>query len=143
MGAAMPVEVRKAAHAAWDTVEMTHRDGSTATVQGLGAQVTSWCDATNGEQLFVSRMSPWQVGEPIIGGIAVCFPSFTSEEEVVHTRTFDGRDKCSVEPTLGFTRSMVWQVVRLSMSDLQSLRKSTGNRWPQAHSSISWNHTPA
>lgn len=108
---AMPVEVRKAEHAAWDTVEMTHRDGSTATVQGLGAQVTSWCDATNGEQLFVSRLSPWQVGEAITGGIAVCFPIFTSEEEVGHARAYNGRDRRSVEPTLGFVQSMVWQVV--------------------------------
>jgi hypothetical protein len=107
----MPVAVRKAEHAAWDTVELTHRDGSTATVQGLGAQVTSWCDATDGEQLFVSRLSPWKVGEPIVGGIGVCFPLFTYEEEVGHARTYLDRDGRSLEPTLGFARSMLWQVV--------------------------------
>eukprot|EP01043_Picozoa_sp_COSAG02_P021629 COSAG02_NODE_1103_length_14561_cov_2.692435_1_plen_477_part_00 len=136
----MPVAVRKAEHAAWETVEMTHRDGSTATVQGLGAQVTSWCDATNGEQLFVSRLSPWQVGEPIVGGIAVCFPSFTSEEEVGHTRTYNGRDRRSLEPTLGFARTMVWQVVHSEQDDRRDpwvvMRvqddHETTVRWPHA-----------
>ena len=45
----MPVATAEAEHAAWQTVELTHRDGSTATVQGLGAHVTSWRDATRGE----------------------------------------------------------------------------------------------
>ncbi len=136
----MPVAVRKAEHATWETVEMTHRDGSTATVQGLGAQVTSWCDATNGEQLFVSRLSPWQVGQPIVGGIAVCFPVLTSEEEVGHTRTYDGLDRRSLEPTLGFVRAMVWQVVDSEKDDRRDpwvvMRvqddHETTVRWPHA-----------
>jgi hypothetical protein len=111
---AMPVAVRKAEHAQWETVELQHRDGSTVTVQGLGAQVTSWCDATNGEQLFVSRVSPFAVGEAIAGGVGVCFPMFTYEEEVRHLRK---KDAVSLEPSMGFARTMVWEVAAQEADD--------------------------
>lgn len=128
----MPVSVRRAEHAGWETVELRHRDGSTAAVQGLGAQVSSWCDARVGEQLFVSRLSPWQVGEPIVGGIAVCFPDFAAAEEV--------GDGCLGEPALGFVRSMLWRVVDSEKDDRRDpwvvLRvqddHETSVRWPHA-----------
>ena len=119
----MPVAVRKAEHAGWETVELQHRDGSTATVQGLGAQVTSWCDASNGEQLFVSRASLFAVGEPIAGGVGVCFPMFTYEEEVRHQRaareagTLRKKDAVALEPSMGFARTMVWEVMAKEADD--------------------------
>jgi hypothetical protein len=75
------VHVHRGEHG-WDVASLTHRDGSRVVVQALGAQITSWIDAQRGEQLFLSRLSPWEEGRAIVGGIAVCFPHFTFAEEL-------------------------------------------------------------
>ena len=153
----MPVATAEAEHAAWQTVELTHRDGSTATVQGLGAHVTSWRDAARGEQLFMSRLSPMQVGAPIVGGIGVSFPFFTSEQELSELRQqvrgtrleehfeekeFETKEASKTRPpgpALGLARSLVWRVVDSEKDDSRDPWVSLAVR-DNAETSVLWPH---
>jgi glucose-6-phosphate 1-epimerase len=47
-----------------------------ATIYVQGAHVTSWIPAGGAERLFVSRAARFAPGDPIRGGVPVCFPQF-------------------------------------------------------------------
>lgn len=74
----------------------------TAAVSGeiylYGAHVTSWRPAGFEEVLFVSQRSHWQQGQPIRGGIPICFPWFRNKA-----------DQPSA-PKHGFVRTAVWRL---------------------------------
>src|SRR5215475_4299642 len=63
-----------------------------------GAQVTSWKPAGSDEVLFLSTKSRWQEGQPIRGGIPICFPWFRAKANDPNA------------PAHGFVRTRQWQV---------------------------------
>ena len=52
-------------------------DGSSAQIVHHGAQVVSWIPAGQGEQLFLSKASVPDSGQPLRGGVPVIFPQFS------------------------------------------------------------------
>ena len=71
-------------------------DGARAEIYLQGAHVTSWIPACGTEQLFLSRTARFAVGEPIRGGVPVCWPQFSGEGPL--------------QPH-GFARNVSWAVV--------------------------------
>lgn len=112
----------------WDVVQLRHRNGSTCTVQQLGACITSWCDAARGEQLFISELSPWEPGKAIVGGITVCFPQLTFEQEMAYhpqgVREADGWAVPARETLQGFASSCLWTIDAEGIEDSRSMPPS-------------------
>ncbi len=72
---------------------ITAADGARATVQVMGAQVSSWVPAGGAEQLFVGSRAP--VGAKAFkGGVPVCFPQFAAQGPL---------------PQHGFARNLPWE----------------------------------
>ncbi|BCW99448.1 MAG: D-hexose-6-phosphate mutarotase [Armatimonadota bacterium] len=57
-------------------VRLRHPSGAEAEVYRNGAHVTSWTLPQGEEMLFLSRMSRWEEGRAIRGGIPLVFPQF-------------------------------------------------------------------
>jgi glucose-6-phosphate 1-epimerase len=70
-----------------------------------GAHVTSWKPAGAEEVFFVSRQSRWQHGEPIRGGVPVCFPWFGNNADNPNA------------PAHGLVRTKPWQLESIVQSD--------------------------
>lgn len=71
-------------------------DGARAEVYLQGAHITSWIPAGGVEQLFLSRTASFAPGDPIRGGVPVCWPQFSGEGPL--------------QPH-GFARNVAWQLV--------------------------------
>lgn len=63
-----------------------------------GAHLTSWQPSEQEEVLFLSDRSHWQDGQPIRGGIPICFPWFR------------GKTGDPQAPAHGFVRTRPWQL---------------------------------
>ena len=63
-----------------------------------GAHLTSWRPAGGEEVLFVSSKARWEDGQPIRGGIPICFPWFRGKADEPHA------------PAHGFVRTRSWQL---------------------------------
>jgi glucose-6-phosphate 1-epimerase len=70
-----------------------------------GAQVTSWKPAGSAEILFISTKSRWQEGQPIRGGIPICFPWFRAKADDPKA------------PAHGFVRTKSWQLESIVEDD--------------------------
>jgi glucose-6-phosphate 1-epimerase len=70
-----------------------------------GAHVTSWAPHEAGEVLFVSEATRWQDGQPIRGGVPICFPWFGSKERE------------PTAPAHGFVRTSAWQLESIEHRD--------------------------
>ncbi|MBI3960002.1 MAG: D-hexose-6-phosphate mutarotase [Chloroflexi bacterium] len=77
-------------------------DGAKAEIYLQGAHVTSWIPAGGVEQLFLSRTARFAPGDPIRGGVPVCWPQFSGEGPL---------------PPHGFARNVPWEVVGVSADD--------------------------
>ena len=71
-----------------------------------GAQVTSWRPSGADEVLFLSRLSRWEEGRAIRGGIPICFPWFRAKADN------------ALAPAHGVVRTRAWR--------LESLREEAG-----------------
>jgi glucose-6-phosphate 1-epimerase len=69
-----------------------------------GAHVTSWKPRHADEMLFVSARSRWQDGQPIRGGVPICFPWFAANAD-------DPR-----APMHGLVRTTAWQLESLAQT---------------------------
>ena len=65
------------------TLEVANRYG-TGVVSLYGAHVLSWIPAGGAEVLMLSEKSAWQIGEPIRGGVPVCWPWFGGAAKPSH-----------------------------------------------------------
>jgi glucose-6-phosphate 1-epimerase len=84
-------------HGGLPKIAVAAADGARFEAYTHGAQVTSWCPAGDGdERLFVSEAAHFAAGEPIRGGVPVCFPQFADQGPL---------------PMHGFARVMAWSVV--------------------------------
>ena len=104
---------------------LTAPDGASAEIYLQGAHVTSWIPAGGVEQLFLSRTAYFAPGDPIRGGVPVCWPQFSGEGPL--------------QPH-GFARNFPWEVrdvaaneggtvtARLGLSDSAATRAI----WPHA-----------
>jgi glucose-6-phosphate 1-epimerase len=63
-----------------------------------GAQVTSWKPGGSDEVLFLSSKSRWTDGEPVRGGIPICFPWFRAKANDPQA------------PAHGFVRTKTWRL---------------------------------
>jgi glucose-6-phosphate 1-epimerase len=70
-----------------------------------GAQVTSWKPAGSDELLFLSSKSRWTDGQPIRGGIPICFPWFRAKANDPQA------------PAHGFVRTRAWQLESILEDD--------------------------
>lgn len=78
-------------------IALVAADGARAEVYLHGAHVTSWVPAgTDDDRLFVSALSRFAPGEPICGGIPVCFPQFATQGPL---------------PSHGFARVTEWALL--------------------------------
>jgi len=76
------------------SLRLATRDGASAVVTLLGAQVVSWKTADGREQLFLSERSVFDGSRAIRGGIPVCWPQFAEQGKLprhglVRTRRWD------------------------------------------------------
>ena len=100
-------------------------DGARAEIYLQGAHVTSWIPAGGVEQLFLSRTAYFAPGDPIRGGVPVCWPQFSGEGPL---------------QAHGFARNVAWQMVGVQAnsdgSATATLRLSdsaaTRALWPHA-----------
>jgi glucose-6-phosphate 1-epimerase len=91
-----------------------------------GSQVMSWQPAGAQEVIFVSERSLWQEGQPIRGGVPICFPWFRAKSDDPHA------------PKHGFVRTRVWQLDSVTQQHDGSLEvvcstesdESTRRWWP-------------
>jgi len=86
-------------------------DGARAEIYLQGAHVTSWIPAGGGEQLFLSRTASFAPGDPIRGGVPVCWPQFSGEGPL--------------QPH-GFARNLAWQLADVRANSDQSVTASLG-----------------
>jgi glucose-6-phosphate 1-epimerase len=101
-------------------------EAAAAEISLYGAQVLSWRPAGAEEVIFLSEHSHWQAGQPIRGGIPVCFPWF--------------RDKADhpTAPKHGFVRTKEWRLDSLRADEdgsvtlvcITSSDDSTRAWWP-------------
>lgn len=70
-----------------------------------GAHVTSWHPRDLDEVLFVSARTRWEAGQPIRGGVPVCFPWFGSKEGQAGA------------PAHGFVRTQEWTLESIQRRD--------------------------
>lgn len=102
-------------------------DGAQAEIYLQGAHVTSWIPAGGGEQLFLSRTASFAPGDPIRGGVPVCWPQFSGEGPL--------------QPH-GFARNVAWKLVGVQTNSDKSVTASlhlthsaaTRSLWPYAFS---------
>jgi len=71
-------------------------DGARADIYLQGSHITSWIPAGGTEQLFLSRTASFAPGDPIRGGVPVCWPQFSGEGPL--------------QPH-GFARNVAWKLV--------------------------------
>ncbi len=83
-----------------DLISLETPEGHRAQVSPWGGQVLSWCHAVHGEQLYCSPL--WRAGQPLRGGVPVCFPQFASR---------------GVLPKHGFARTSLWALAQLVQHD--------------------------
>jgi glucose-6-phosphate 1-epimerase len=76
----------------------THSAAATGELYLHGGQVTAWRPAGALEVLWVSRHSKWQDGNPIRGGVPICFPWFGPNQAN------------SGAPFHGLVRARAWQL---------------------------------
>lgn len=100
-------------------------DGTRLEAYLHGAQVTSWRPAAGDERLYLSPQSSFSPGQPIRGGIPLCFPQFADQGPL---------------PMHGFVRESEWAPVfagrtaaeaaevRLRLADSPRTREA----WPHA-----------
>jgi glucose-6-phosphate 1-epimerase len=70
-----------------------------------GAHVTSWRPAGTEEVIFLSERSHWEAGQPIRGGIPICFPWFRNKAEEPGA------------PKHGFVRIKEWRLDSIAAQD--------------------------
>ncbi len=75
---------------------LTHANGSSAEVHFQGATVTSYCQPSGDEVLFIRPDAVFDGSKPIAGGVPICFPIFGPGAMQQH----------------GFARNSVWSVLR-------------------------------
>lgn len=100
-------------------------DGATVEIYLQGAHITSWVPAGGEEQLFLSRTATFAPGDPIRGGVPVCWPQFSGEGPL---------------QAHGFARNLLWELVSAHTIDdgtataVLRLRDSAASRalWPHA-----------
>jgi glucose-6-phosphate 1-epimerase len=104
-----------------DTIKLSNASGDSAIVSLYGAQVLSWCTASDSEQLYCSSQTDTVAGRAIRGGMPICFPQLGNYGPLVKH---------------GFARVSVWQLMgkvlsgpnhpvasaRFSMCDSESTR---------------------
>ncbi len=71
---------------------------ATAEIYLHGAQITSWIPAGASEVLFLSRLSRWEEGRAIRGGIPICYPWFRAKADDPKA------------PAHGFVRTTAWGI---------------------------------
>ncbi len=76
-------------------LRLATRDGASAIVTQLGAQVVSWQTADGRERLFLSERSAFDGSRAIRGGIPVCWPQFAEQGKL---------------PKHGLVRTRRWEV---------------------------------
>src|SRR5690242_5466695 len=69
-----------------------------------GAHVTSWKPGGAEEVFFLSSQSRWLAGQPIRGGVPICFP------------WFGGKADDAKAPAHGFVRTRAWQLESISQA---------------------------
>uniref|UniRef100_A0A7S0S6A0 glucose-6-phosphate 1-epimerase n=1 Tax=Mantoniella antarctica TaxID=81844 RepID=A0A7S0S6A0_9CHLO len=77
---------------------LTHKNGSRAEVYLFGANVTSWCQPSGDEVLYVRPDAVFDKSKPISGGVPICFPQFGPGPMQQH----------------GFARNLDWSVISTS-----------------------------
>jgi glucose-6-phosphate 1-epimerase len=77
-------------------VKLQAADGARAEIHAQGAHLSSWCDASGTEHLFLSERSGYAPGVAIRGGVPVIFPQFAGEGPL---------------PKHGFARGQLWTLV--------------------------------
>ena len=77
---------------------LTHKNGGRAEVYLFGACVTSWCQPSGDEVLYVRPDAVFDKSKPISGGVPLCFPQFGPGKMQQH----------------GFARNMDWSVISSS-----------------------------
>jgi glucose-6-phosphate 1-epimerase len=82
-------------------ISVTTRTAS-AEIYLYGSQVTSWRPTGAEEVIFVSERSVWEDGQPIRGGVPICFPWFRAKEDDPQA------------PKHGFVRTREWQLDSIS-----------------------------
>jgi len=81
---------------------LTAPDGASAEIYLQGAHVTSWIPTGGVEQLFLSRTAYFAPGDPIRGGVPVCWPQFSGEGPL--------------QPH-GFARNFPWEVTGVAANE--------------------------
>ncbi|MBQ4106998.1 MAG: D-hexose-6-phosphate mutarotase [Lentisphaeria bacterium] len=82
------------------TLEITNRYGS-GVISLYGAHLLSWIPAGGREVLMLSEKSEWQLGEPIRGGVPICWPWFGG----------------SAKPSHGIARRHLWELLSVTTGD--------------------------
>lgn len=77
-------------------------DGAQAEIYLQGAHITSWVPAGGEEQLFLSRTATFADGDPIRGGVPVCWPQFSGEGPL---------------QAHGFARNLPWELIHAQEND--------------------------
>ncbi len=77
----------------------------TGLVLRQGAQVLEWAPSSTGPVLWVSSKARFVAGQPVRGGVPVCFPWFSSG--------LNGNRK----PSHGIARTSTWQLIESGMPD--------------------------
>lgn len=77
-------------------------DGARAEIYLQGSHITSWIPAGGEEQLFLSRTARFATGDPIRGGVPVCWPQFSGEGPL---------------QAHGFARNLPWELVSAQAND--------------------------
>ena len=80
-------------------------DAAVAEISLYGAQVLRWRPAGGAEVLYLSERSRWEQGEPIRGGIPVCFPWFRNKADDPGA------------PKHGFVRTREWRLDSLRVDE--------------------------
>lgn len=83
-------------------LHLTTRNGASAIVTCLGAQVVSWQPAGGGERLFLSKAADFTGQRAIRGGIPVCWPQFAEQGRL---------------PKHGLVRCLPWRVADERVGD--------------------------
>lgn len=98
--------------------------GAEATVLLQGAQVLSWKPAGGQERLYLSDRAIFKPGEPVRGGVPICFPQFSRRGPL---------------PQHGFARNLPWECITertgedYAMTVLRLVDdETTREAWPHA-----------
>jgi glucose-6-phosphate 1-epimerase len=78
---------------------LTHKNGGSAEAYLFGACVTSWCQPSGDDVLYVRPDAVFDKSKPISGGIPLCFPRFGPSEDMQQH---------------GFARNLDWSVISSS-----------------------------